>query len=125
LVTQAWYDEDNEKMSDFHAQLEMDKFLFVVFQKMKGSDDIVLKRIRFWNFPMQDIGEAEKVFDKTIDCINEGRYGELPKMSENRVAHVRPHGKDSSDTLTTPQGTQEIKRCFWLNAKYVQEALGI
>lgn len=125
LVTQAWYDEDNERMSDFHAQLEMDRFLFVVFQKIKGSDDILLKKVRFWNFPMQDISEAEKVFDKTVDCINDGRYGELPKISENRVAHVRPHGKDSSDTLVTPQGTQEIKRCFWLNAKYIQEALGI
>lgn len=123
LVTQVWYDEKNEIMSDFHAQLEMKKFLFVVFKKIKNSDDIRLEKLRFWNFPMKDIAEAERVFDKTIDCINKGRYENLPKISESRVAHVRPHGKNASDTAETPQGTKEIKRCFWLNAKYIEEAL--
>ena len=123
LVTQVWYDENAETMSDFHAMLEMKKFLFVVFQKVKGSDDIILKKVKFWNFPMSDIKEAEIVFNKTIQCINEGRYSELPKMSESNVAHVRPHGADGKDTIETPQLTQEIKRCFWLNAKYVRKVL--
>lgn len=123
LVTQVWYDEDSEQMSDFHAALEMKKFLFIVFQKIKGSDDIVLKKVVFWNFPMTDLDEAERVFDKTIACINEGRYEDLPKMIESRVAHVRPHGADSDDTAETPQGTQEMKKSFWLNAKYIQTAL--
>ena len=125
LVTQSWYDDEVETMSDFHAQLEMNKFLFVVFQKIKGSDEIILKKIKFWNFPMQDLAEAERVFDKTIDCINSGRYEDLPKMSESAVAHVRPHAKDASDTLETPQHTREIKRCFWLNSKYIQKTLDI
>lgn len=123
LVTQIWYDEDSERMSDFHAALEMKKFLFVVFQKNKGSDDIVLKKAVFWNFPMADLDEAEKVFDETISCINEGRYEDLPKMTESSVAHVRPHGADGNDTIETPQGTQEMKKSFWLNAKYIQAAL--
>ena len=123
LVTQVWYDENEETMSDFHAQLEMNKFLFVVFQKVKGSTDIVLKKIKFWNFPMSDLGEVERIFEKTKDCINEGRYSDLPKISESVVAHVRPHGADSSDTAETPQHTQEMKRCFWLNAKYIQKAI--
>jgi len=125
LVTQVWYDDEAETMSDFHAELEMNKFLFVVFQKIKGSDEIVLKKIKFWNFPMRDLAEAERVFDKTIDCIDSGRYDDLPKMSESEVAHVRPHAKDASDTIETPQHTQEIKRCFWLNSKYIEKALGI
>ncbi len=125
LVTQVWYDEKEETMSEFHAQLEMDRFLFVVFQKIKGSDDIILKKIKFWNFPMQDLAEAERVFDKTVDCINKGKYEDLPKMSESDIAHVRPHGRDGNDTSETPQHTQEIKRCFWLNAKYIQKALEI
>lgn len=120
LSDEPWYDAGEEIMSDFHAQLETKRFLFVIFQKQKGSDDIVLRGIRFWNFPMQDIGEAERVFEKTKECIREGRYADLPKISENRVAHVRPHGQDCSDTIETPQGTQEVKRCFWLNAKYIQ-----
>lgn len=123
LVTQVWYDDVNETMSDFHLQLETKKFLFVIFQKQKGTKNIVLRKTLFWNFPMSDIGEAEKVWQKTVDCINEGRYGDLPKIKDSLVAHVRPHGKDSKDTIETPQKTQEMKRCFWLNAKYIQKAI--
>ena len=123
LVTQVWYDDENEEMSDFHAQLETKRFLFVVFQKTKDSDEIIFKKIKFWNFPMKDIAEAERVWNKTIDCINEGRYEDLPKISEGNVAHVRPHGRNAQDTAETPQGIQEMKRCFWLNAKYIQKAL--
>lgn len=123
LVTQVWQDDKNETMADFHLLLETQKFLFVVFQKVKGSSDIVLKKTMFWNFPMKDIAEARRVWEETINCINDGRYGELPKISESDVAHVRPHGKDSTDTLETPQGTREMRRCFWLNAKYLQKVI--
>ena len=123
LVTQVWYDDKAEEMSDFHLQLETKRFLFIVFQKIKGSNDVVLKKIMFWNFPMKELDEVENVWNKAINCINEGRYEDLPKISESDVAHVRPHGKDASDTLETPQGTQEIKRSFWLNAKYIQKVV--
>lgn len=123
LVTQVWNDDENESMADFHLQLETKKFLFVIFQKQKGSEGIILKKTMFWNFPMKDIAEAENVWQKTVDCINDGRYDELPKSKDSLVAHVRPHGKDSTDTIETPQGTQEMKRCFWLNAKYIQHVI--
>ena len=123
LVTQVWYDDDKETMSEFHAQLETKKFLFVIFQKVKGGDKIVLKKVMFWNFPMKDLPEVERVWQKTIDCINEGKYEDLPKITGSNVAHVRPHGKNAKDTTETPQGTQEMKRCFWLNAKYIQHAI--
>ncbi|MCX6712105.1 MAG: Sau3AI family type II restriction endonuclease [Candidatus Vogelbacteria bacterium] len=123
LATQIWNDDEEESMADFHLQLETKKFFFVDFQKQESSDDISLRKTMFWNFPMKDIGEAENVWQKTINCINQGSYDELPKMSDSYVAHVRPHGKDSTDTITTPQNTQEMKRCFWLNAKYIQQAI--
>ena len=123
LATELWTDEEEQTMSDFHLQLETKKFLFVVFQKQKGSSDIILRKILFWNFPMKDISEAEKVWQKAVDCVNEGRYDQMPKISESPVAHVRPHGKNAADTLETPQKTHEVKRCFWLNAKYVQQAI--
>ncbi|MFA6475999.1 MAG: Sau3AI family type II restriction endonuclease [Candidatus Paceibacterota bacterium] len=123
LVNDLWFDEEDETMAEFHLQLETKKFLFVVFQKEKRSKNIILKKTFFWNFPMKDIGEVEKVWQKTVDCIKDGRYEDLPKMKESPVAHVRPHGKDSTDTIETPQKTQEMKRCFWLNAKYIQQAI--
>lgn len=123
LITQTWYDAEAEKMSEFYAQLEIKKFLFVVFQKIKSSNEIVLKKIKFWNFPMSDLYEAERVWKKTVDCIRTGRYEDLPKISESDIVHVRPHGRDSNDTAETPQGKQEMKKCFWLNAKYIQKAI--
>ncbi|MCC7004610.1 DNA mismatch repair protein [Candidatus Nomurabacteria bacterium] len=123
LITQVWNDDENDIMADFHAQLETKKFLFVVFQKQKDSEDIILKKTMFWNFPMKDIAEVERIWKKTVDCIKNGNYGELPKLKESPVSHVRPHGRDSTDTIETPQGTQEMKRCFWLNAKYIQHAI--
>jgi len=123
LVSQVWYDEKEGSMSDFRSQLETKKFFFVVFQKIKNSEDIFLKKTVVWNFPMADLAEVERVWQKTVDSINEGRYEELPKIKDSNIAHVRPHGRDSSDTRETPQGTQEVKRCFWLNAKYIQHAL--
>ncbi len=123
LVTQIWNDDEEESMADFHLQLETKRFLFVVFQKQKGNANIVLNKTMFWNFPIKDLYEAENVWQKTIDCINEGKYDKLPKLKDSHVAHVRPHGKDSTDTIETPQKTQEMKRCFWLNAKYIQQAI--
>jgi len=144
LVTQVWYDEDGEEMSEFHAQLETKKFLFVVFQKVKGSNEIILKKIKFWNFPMKDIQKAEDVWNETIELINTGkiiksisidkngkeiRKTYFPGSSFNGIAHVRPHGKDSNDIndLPTPDElTNEesyTKHCFWLNAKYIQKVL--
>jgi DNA mismatch repair endonuclease MutH len=123
LVSQVWYDEDEQSMADFHLQLETKKFLFVIFQKQKDSNDLVLKKTMFWNFPMKDLAEAERVWTKAVNCIHEGVYDDLPKISDSYVAHVRPHGKNAADTVETPQGTQETKRCFWLNAKYIQSAI--
>jgi hypothetical protein len=45
----------------------------------------------------------------------------LPKSKDSRVAHVRPKGKNSRDTLPTPQGTNLVKKCFWLNSSYLNE----
>ena len=122
LPTQIWYDEEAEVMADFRADIEMNRFLFVVFQK-NTSGEAVLSRWKFWTFPPEDIDEAELVFDKTVACINEGRYKDLPRMSQGEVAHVRPHGRIGADTQETPQGTQETKKGFWLNAKYVQRII--
>lgn len=144
LVSQVWYDEDEETMSDFYAQLETKKFFFVVFQKVNGSDEIVLRKTMFWNFPAKDMREAKRVWDKTIELINEGkivkevvtqkngkekRITYFPGQNESEVAHVRPHGIDSSDTSPLPVADQltgqktYTKHCFWLNAKYIQQAI--
>lgn len=123
LVNEEWYNLETGELASFHEELDRRKFLFVVFQKQKWTKDIILKKIKFWNFPMQDLAEAKKVFEKAKECVKKGDYKNLPKIKENPVSHVRPHGKNKKDTQITPQWTKQVKRCFWLNAKYIQKAI--
>lgn len=144
LVTQTWYDDKEEVMSDFHLQLETKKFLFVIFQKQKNTDEIVLRKTMFWNFPMQDIDKAKEVWEQTITLINEGkivreikknkkgeeiRFTHFPGSSFNGVAHVRPHGSTREDMIDLPVADEltsmkeYTKQCFWLNASYIQHAI--
>lgn len=109
--------------SELYETLEKDRFLFVIFRKSKGSNSITFEGFKFWNFPVPDIAEAEETWKRAVDCIKNGNYECLPKISEGRVIHVRPHGTNGKDKIETPQGTQEMKKSFWLNAKYVQSIL--
>jgi len=144
LVTQVWYDEKEEQMSDFHLQLEEKKFLFVVFQKQKDSKEIVLRKTMFWNFPAEDMEKAREVWEETVHLLNEGKVikeiqtqkdgtkrllTHFPGSSYNGVIHVRPHGLNSKDVSELPMRDQETgrtthtKQAFWLNASYVQQAI--
>ena len=48
-------------------------------------------------------------------------------ISENEVCHVRPHGRNSRDTITLPVPdkltgvTEYTKQCFWINNNYIRE----
>jgi DNA mismatch repair protein MutH len=123
IIHEEWYNSENGELASFHEELDRRKFLFVVFQKQKWTKDVILRRIKFWNFPLQDLEEAKKVFEKTKKCIQKNDYKSLPKIKENNVSHVRPHWRNKKDTQITPQWTRQIKRCFWLNAKYIQKAI--
>lgn len=114
IVNQSWDD------SAFAEELE-DKFLFVVFQKdSNGLERFV--QVSYWNMPYEDreiargVWELAKANSRTDANI-------MPKMSENPVAHVRPHGKDSNDKILTPQGDYIQRKGFWLNRGYIQNVL--
>ena len=79
----------------------------------------------FWNIPYEDLKEVENVWHETLKRIMDGRADELPKKSENRVSHVRPHARNAQDTCETPYGEHLVKKCFWLNAKYLKEQIEI
>ena len=103
--------------------MEENKFLFVIFRK--GEDASVrFEGFRFWNFPAGDLAEAESVWKKAKSAVKKGDYPALPKISDSPIAHVRPHGRNGNDKIRTPQGTMEMKRCFWLNADYIRKSLG-
>lgn len=45
------------------------------------------------------------------------------EQSDNRISHVRSHGRDSKDTYTLPDGREYPKQCFWLNNTYILSIL--
>ena len=98
------------------------------------NGEYVFSRVMFWNIPNADLEEVRVVWERTVRIIREGvrliptargMTNNLPKQSESRVAHVRPHGRDSRDTLPLPDGRFMTKQCFWLNNTYIATQIGL
>ena len=131
LVETDWED------SDFKNIFES-KFFFVFYQ-FEG-DDLILRKVKFWNMPYSDILEAKQVWEKMIETVSKGeivkeltdkgiRKTNFPKKTENRVSHVRPHARNAADTYELPIKdkltglTEFTKHCFWINASYVKDEI--
>jgi len=96
----------------------------VIFQKV-DSGDAVLKEVKFWNFPIEAMDTAKEVWERTVKQIKNEKYDEFVKISDNMMLHVRPHARNSQDRILTPSGNMEFKRSFWLNAKFIQDQIGV
>jgi len=130
IVNQEWDD------TNFKDILEH-KFLFVFYQFEK--EELVLRKVKFWNMPYLDILEAEKVWTKTKEIVSKGkivkevkngiRYTNFPNKSFNSVSHVRPHATNADDTYPLPtkdkftKAKEYTKHCFWLNNTYVRDEI--
>ncbi len=126
--------QENEwEESEFYNYLAPTKFMFVIFCEREDGQ-YIFEKIQFWNMPPEDLDEVGRVWKKTVDTIRNGveltwtPHGirnNLPKQTESRVAHVRPHAKNASDTLPLPDGRHMAKQCFWLNNSYIEEQIQI
>jgi DNA mismatch repair protein MutH len=125
LINEQW------DTSELKCMLEQTKFLFVVF-RFQADKTLVFDDVIFWNMPESDLEEVKEMWERTVRVLREGvqfrqsgkrTLNNLPKASENRVSHVRPHAKDLDDRLELPDGRTMPKQCFWLNNTYVQEQL--
>lgn len=130
IVNVDWED------SSFKDILEH-KFLFVFFQFTK--EKLILKKVKFWNMPHNDILEAEKVWAKAKEIVANGnivkevrgltRFTNFPNKSFSAVSHVRPHAANAADTYPLPvedkltKMKEYTKHCFWLNNTYVRDEI--
>lgn len=130
IVNEEWDD------SNFKDILEH-KFLFVFFQF--EQEELVLRKVKFWNMPYADIHEAEKVWTKTKEIVAKGnivkeiksdiRYTNFPNKAFSSVSHVRPHATNAADTYPLPtkdkltKANEYTKHCFWLNNTYVRDQI--
>lgn len=125
--------EEEWEDSQIYEMLAPTKFLFVIF-KENESGEYILERVMFWNMPNRDLEEVRRVWLQTRNTIRRGvkltpgPHGisnDLPKIINSRVAHVRPHGRNASDTLPLPDGRTMTKQCFWLNRGYIEKVIGL
>jgi DNA mismatch repair protein MutH len=116
LVKENWED------STFRNDLDK-KFLFVIFQ-CDEDNNYFLRKVIFWNIPYVDLeGEVKRVWQKTIEMINSGNSDTLPKSSESFICHVRPHGRNKNDVIESVDGKKYVKKCFWINSKYIKKQI--
>lgn len=138
LINQSW------EKSDIYKYFNRTKFLFVVY--IKKDDNYYLKGAKFWNMPISDIESfLYEEWERAVTTFREGvkftiknpNYpirNNLPKKSNTRILHVRPHARKSAhvingikygngeierDTDLLPDGNRMTKQCFWLNNDYI------
>ena len=123
--------------SNLKEELETTKYMFFIFKE--ENREYVFKGIKLWNMPEIIIeSKVKSMYKKTQEVIRSGnivnhidkrgrRITNFPGMSDNGVCHVRPHGRDSKDTILLPvkdkvTGASEFtKQCFWFNNSYLKE----
>ncbi len=125
VVEQVWDgdEEDGETRAEFQKQLES-RFLFIVYRcenKCGPKEGRILDKAFFWTMSSEDLVEAQRVWEETVHRIKIGQAKNLPRSTESKVAHVRPHAKNANDTYITPQGEFITKKCFWLNQGYIKK----
>jgi len=110
------------------------RFLFVVWQKTESGEKI-LRRCKFWNMPYEDVEKhVRPVYGKMATLLNTGTIigddgvsNTFPKMSDDEVCHVRPHGRNKNDVLPLPVPDKKTgikaytKSCFWLGHLYIKK----
>ena len=127
VVKEQW-DADEEAdatKASFQKQIER-RFFIVVYQcdgDCSQDDEKKLKKVMFWSMPFEDREEARYLWAETVKRIKEGHADDLPGASDNRVAHVRPHARDSADTEIV-DGIPLVKKSFWLNNSYIKNIVG-
>lgn len=103
--------------SAFYGYLQR-TWLFVIYRE-DVSGEFRLSDICFWRMPDSDIPEAKRCYDQMQANVRAGHAEISVKSTENRCCHVRPHGRDSHDVAPQPFGKPTVKKCFWLNQRYL------
>lgn len=147
LVSEEWEESSvKELMVDT-------KYMFVIFRKDNEynkdknntnhtEQHLFLNNIIFWQLPDEDEEEVKRVWQNARNSINNGaglrsvKWGkgyrmenDLPKATESRIAHMRPHTTKSGYTADSPSadvlpnGNYMTKQCFWFNKEYVMEQI--
>lgn len=126
--------EDDWETSEFRSKFENKKLLWVVFktnetyQKQKDLklSSIVLLDAFYWNMPNEDLdNDVKDLWLDTVEKIKQYDFNNFKKISETKVAHIRPKAKNKNDLSSVGNGLQAPKKSFWLNSQYVAKQIEV
>jgi len=105
------------------------RILFVPLWTSEGSNPerMVFGEPFFWSPDEKEILTCKKEWESVRDSVRAGDLTRLPKSSETKILHIRPHGRDGRDKVDWPDGKggrQRFRRSsFWLNAKFIKSKI--
>jgi len=134
FVEESWED------SSLSEQLTRILFVPVSRNKNKGIaiQDRILEESFYWSPSADEIAVIKGEWLRYQDEFKSGvtiqkvpantkkGYKEvtsLPKESDTKIIHMRPHGSDSNDRDIDTYGTSIVKHSFWLNKKFVNNLI--
>ncbi|MEK6985188.1 MAG: MutH/Sau3AI family endonuclease [Candidatus Thermoplasmatota archaeon] len=137
-----------EEWAEAELQDLVDRILFIPLYstKREAGPDRVLGKPFFWSPSPDEWAGIQREWKRYQAAVNAGkaryrpvkgpdgkprrtakgrpvRENALPKMTDTRFVHMRPHGQDSRDVDVDPKGNKVTKQCFWLNKSYLQSIL--
>jgi DNA mismatch repair protein MutH len=115
IISEDWED------SYWHDTLTK-RFFFIVYQK-NNIGELIFKKVIFWTMPNKDLEIARLFWEDTKQKIIDDDFNHFIKISDNKICHIRPKGKNSLDVMETIKGSKEKKKCFWLNSLYIKTIL--
>ena len=148
LVEEEW------ETSTIRQQFIDKKYLFVIYKEVT-TGVFVLDEAKFWNMSLDDIDGALKeewlrarnIFREGVEfTIHHQKNGtfkvtnNLPKSSNTKILHVRPHAKLSAHRIASknfehgnierdadqlPNGDYMTHQSFWLNNHYIVTQLNL
>lgn len=128
--------KEHWETSTLRAYLCKRVFIFVIF-RYHTSRDCRIETICPWTMSTAILDkDIKQMWTKTVDCIRLGhivkyvddngrRHTFFPAASESPYMHVRPHARNSDDTIPLPVPdaltgvTAYPKHSFWLNKGFI------
>lgn len=95
---------------------------FVVFEapKERGVLQARLRTAFFWRPTSDELRTMGEEWTRLREAFARSMPEARPQASETQILHVRPHGRNATDTLPLPNGRRFVKSSFWLNSGFVQ-----
>lgn len=104
---------------------QLSSILLVIFHDpRKVVVEAELERVVLWEPTPGDIDVMRREYEVFRRCISESRPEDMPRESQTRVLHMRPHGRDGTDLVSLPDGRPFRRLSFWLNKDYLRDVLG-